>query len=273
MIHTALFVMLGAFLAALLRGFTGFGFVMAAVPLLSLGLPPTRVVPLAILMQIEVGLIDLPVAMRLCDWRSLAWLAPGMVLGTPLGLLVLTSLSAGRARLAIGLLIAGSVAVLAYGVRLPERPSRWLTLGVGMVSGTMSGLAGISGPPVVAYLLALPHRYRGGARLRDRLLRDHRLGRAGADDGGGAGHPAHPGLRGARVPHLVRRRARGRLGFPPHHLAPAPRDRARRALAAGADADPAGAGAGVIPAASSAGRYRAWGWRGGHAQNQGHTSG
>ncbi len=29
----------------------------------------------------------------------------------------------------------------------------------------------------------------------------------------------------------------------------------------------------VIPAASSAGRYRAWGWRGGHAQNQGLTSG
>ncbi len=29
----------------------------------------------------------------------------------------------------------------------------------------------------------------------------------------------------------------------------------------------------MIPAASSAGRYRAWGWRGGHAQNQGHTSG
>ncbi len=157
MIHTALLVVLGAFLAALLRGFTGFGFVMAAVPLLSLALPPTRVVPLAILLQIEVGLIDIPVAVRLCDWRSLAWLAPGMVLGTPLGLLVLTSLSTGNARLAIGLLIAGSVAVLACGVRLPERPSRWLTLGVGMVSGTMSGLAGMSGPPVVAYLLALPH--------------------------------------------------------------------------------------------------------------------
>ncbi len=29
----------------------------------------------------------------------------------------------------------------------------------------------------------------------------------------------------------------------------------------------------LIPAASSAGRYRAWGWRGGDAQNQGHTSG
>jgi len=157
MIHTALYAVLGAFLAALLRGFTGFGFVMAAVPLLSLALPPTEVVPLAILLQIEVGLIDLRAAVRVCDWRSLAWLVPGMALGTPLGLLVLTILSANHARLAIGLLIAGSVALLKRGLRLPERPSRWLTLGVGMVSGTMSGMAGISGPPVVAYLLALPH--------------------------------------------------------------------------------------------------------------------
>jgi uncharacterized protein len=156
MIHAALYAVLGAFLAALLRGFTGFGFVMAAVPLLSLALPPREVVPLAILLQIEVGLMDLPSAVRLCDWRALLWLVPGMVLGTPLGLLVLTSLSPNGARLMIGLLIAGSVAVLARGLRLPERPSRWLTLGVGMVSGTMNGMAGISGPPVVAYLLARP---------------------------------------------------------------------------------------------------------------------
>ncbi|MGH7044200.1 MAG: TSUP family transporter, partial [Acetobacteraceae bacterium] len=157
MIHTALFVVLGAFLAALLRGFTGFGFVMAVVPLLGLMLPPARVVPLAILLQAEIGLIDLPAAVRLCDWHSLAWLVPGLLLGTPLGLLVLTSLSADRARLAIGLLIGASVVLLARGVRMVERPSRWLTLGVGVVSGTMNGLAGIAGPPVVAYLLALPH--------------------------------------------------------------------------------------------------------------------
>jgi uncharacterized protein len=157
MIHTALFAVPGAFLAALLRGFTGFGFVMAAVPLLSLALPPTAVVPLALLLQIEVGLLDLPGAVGLCDWRSLAWLAPGMLLGTPLGVLVLLGLSEDRARLAIGLLIAGSVAVLARGVHLPERPSRWLAIGVGVVSGTMNGMAGMAGPPVVAYLLALPH--------------------------------------------------------------------------------------------------------------------
>ena len=154
--HAALVAVPGAFLAALLRGFTGFGFVMAAVPLLSLALPPREVVPLALLMQIEVGLMDMPHSLRHCDWPSLRWLVPGMVAGTPIGLLVLTHLSATSARLAIGLLIAASVVLLARGVRLPERPSRWLTLGVGTIAGTMSGMAGVSGPPIVAYLLARP---------------------------------------------------------------------------------------------------------------------
>ena len=157
MIATALFIVPGAFLAALLRGFTGFGFMMAAVPLLSLALPPTQVVPLAILLQLEVGLMDLPGAVRLCDWRSLRWLAPGILLGTPLGLLALTNLSVNGARLAIGLLIASAVLLLSRGLRLAEHPSRWVTFGVGVVSGTMSGLSGISGPPVMTYLLALPH--------------------------------------------------------------------------------------------------------------------
>lgn len=157
MIGTAAFVVAGAFLAALLRGFTGFGFVMAAVPLLSLALPPAQVVPLALMLQIEIGLIDLRAAVRLCDWASLVWLVPGMVVGTPLGLLALASLSARGARLAIGVLIASAVAMLARGLRLPPRPPRAVTVGAGVVAGAMSGMAGISGPAVVLYLLALPH--------------------------------------------------------------------------------------------------------------------
>ncbi|HTC08195.1 MAG TPA: hypothetical protein VK726_05405 [Acetobacteraceae bacterium] len=66
------FVVLSAFCAALLRGFTEFGFAIAAVPLLSLGLPPAQVVPLSALLQILASLIDL----RTTDWRSLAWLSP-----------------------------------------------------------------------------------------------------------------------------------------------------------------------------------------------------
>ena len=157
MLVTFLFVVFSTFLAALLRGFTGFGFAIAAVPLLSLVLPPARVVPLTVMLQVLASLVDLRAASRITDWRSMVWLTPGMVVGTPLGLFLLTRLSANDARLTIGVLILGSAMLLGRGLRLPARPANWMIGLVGVVSGVMNGVAAMSGPPVVAYLMALPH--------------------------------------------------------------------------------------------------------------------
>lgn len=157
MLMTSLFVILSAFIAALLRGFTGFGFSIAAVPLLSLVLPPARVVPLAVVLLVLASVGDLCAAARITDWRSLVWLSPGMVVGTPLGLWILTRMSANNARLTIGALILGSVVVLGRGLRLPAHPPKWMIGLVGVVSGVMNGVAAMSGPPVVAYVMALPH--------------------------------------------------------------------------------------------------------------------
>ena len=157
MLVTLLFVVFSEFLAALLRGFTGFGFAIAAVPLLSLVLPPARVVPLTVVLQVLASLVDLRAASRITDWRSMVWLTPGMVVGTPLGLFLLTRLSANDARLTIGVLILGSAMLLGRGLRLPARPANWMIGLVGVVSGVMNGVAAMSGPPVVAYLMALPH--------------------------------------------------------------------------------------------------------------------
>ena len=135
MLMTLVFVVLSAFCAALLRGFTGFGFAIAAVPLLSLGLPPSRVVPLSVLLQILASVIDLRSAARTTDWRSLAWLSPGLVIGTPVGLMLLTQLSAQHARLMFGLLIIGSALLLGRGLRLPPHPARWVVGVVGLLAG------------------------------------------------------------------------------------------------------------------------------------------
>jgi uncharacterized membrane protein YfcA len=153
----------GVLAAAVLRGFTGFGFGLAAVPLLSLALPPTQAVPLVVVLQSLVGLAGLRDAWRLCDWRAVRDLAPGLVCGIPVGLAILTTFPPDRVRLAIGLVIAGSVLVLWRGVRLAAIPSRAVTLAVGTLSGVMSGLSSMGGPPIVVYLLALAH---SAARVR-----------------------------------------------------------------------------------------------------------
>src|SRR6185295_47035 len=86
MIETLLIAVFGVFAAALLRGFTGFGFGLAAVPLLSLALPPAQVVPFVVVLQVIVGVGGLRGAARQCDWPAVAMLCPGTVLGIPLGL-------------------------------------------------------------------------------------------------------------------------------------------------------------------------------------------
>jgi uncharacterized protein len=150
-----LIAIFGVLAASILRGFTGFGFGLAAVPLLTLALPPTKVVPFVTVLQVLVGLSGLRSAWRIVEWRAVLGLAPGLVLGVPIGLAVLTEVPPNGVRLAIGLLIALSVVVLWRRVRLPPRPSRGVTLAAGLVSGMMNGLASMGGPPVVVYLLAL----------------------------------------------------------------------------------------------------------------------
>ena len=121
----------GIFLASLLRGFTGFGFGLAAVPLLSLALPPARAVPLVVLLQVVIGLSDLRAAWRVCDRRAIRDLMPGSLLGIPVGLAILAYLPANPVRLMIGVVIGFSVVLLWRGARLPPRPSSALTMGWG----------------------------------------------------------------------------------------------------------------------------------------------
>jgi uncharacterized protein len=157
MAETLIIAVFGVFAASLLRGFTGFGFGIAAVPLLSLALPPAKAVPFVVVLQVIVGGVGLRHAWSLCDWRAVGGLSPGLVLGIPIGLAVLTTLRADTVRLAIGCLILASVLLLWRGLRLSRTPSRALTIAVGLVAGVMSGLSSMGGPPIVVYLLALSH--------------------------------------------------------------------------------------------------------------------
>ena len=121
MVLTFLIAIAGIFLASVLRGFTGFGFGLAAVPLLSLVLPPAQVVPCVVLLNLIIGMAGMRKAVRQTDWRSMRGLLPGVLVGIPAGLLILTAFRANTVRLAIGLIIAASVAMLWRGARLPPK--------------------------------------------------------------------------------------------------------------------------------------------------------
>lgn len=144
------------FCAGLIRGFSGFGLSIAAVPLLSLIAPPAEVIPIVLLLQLFVSLSGLHGAAKICDWRSIRILSIGALVATPIGAWALTRLPAAPVRLAIAAIVFAAVLILSRGFRMDITPSRRRTLPFGLLSGLFNGLAGMPGPPIIAFYLAAP---------------------------------------------------------------------------------------------------------------------
>lgn len=140
--------------AGFMRGFTGFGFAMAAVPLLALVIAPARAVPFVVLLQLLAGIWDWREARRHAHWPSLPWLIAGAVAGTPLGTLSLRAMSADWARLAIAGAVLLAVLLMLRGFKLSAMPKGPALVGIGFAAGVLNGLAAMPGPPVIVLFLA-----------------------------------------------------------------------------------------------------------------------
>ncbi len=138
------------FLSAFIRGLTGFGMAIILVPVLALALLPVESVMIANVLGVLIGLSEIRRLVR--EAEKSAWVICAMVvLATPPGLWLLTVTEADLARLIIAL-----VAVFAFAIVLVPQSTRAVhgpiaTGGVGLLSGLMTGFAGMPGPPVVPY--------------------------------------------------------------------------------------------------------------------------
>lgn len=146
--------LLAVFAAAFLRGFTGFGFALAAVPSLSLILNPVVVVPCTLILAVLAGVQVLPKIRHLAHWRSVWILVVGSLVGSPIGIWLLTALPANAMRAGIGVVLMAAVAVLWRQPRMANPPSTALGLATGVVSGVLNGSTALAGPPVILYFLS-----------------------------------------------------------------------------------------------------------------------
>lgn len=142
------------FAAGWLRGYTGFGFALAAVPALSIILEPALIVPVAMLLQFLAGVQLLRKTRHQVEWPVIWPLLIGAAVGTPFGIWLLAALPAAPMRGFIGLILLVAVILLWRGVRFQVNPRSGLTLGIGGLSGILNGGTAIGGPPVVIYFLA-----------------------------------------------------------------------------------------------------------------------
>jgi len=136
--------------SAFVRGLTGFGMAILLVPVLALALPPVEAVVLTNALSLMIGATEIRTLVREAE-RSAWVIGAAVVVTTPLGLYALSLTGKDVARLVIALIaLSAFVAIL-----LPRRgegvPGKLATGSVGVLSGLMTGYAGMPGPPVVPY--------------------------------------------------------------------------------------------------------------------------
>lgn len=144
------------FLAAIVRGFSGFGLSLLAITAISLILPVAQIVPSIFLLEIAASINLIPSIWREIQWGSLRWLMVGYVVGLPIGGYALINAPAAPAQMVLGIFVIGTAILMLRGFHLARTPPAPATAATGVASGLLNGAFGIGGPPVVLFYFSTP---------------------------------------------------------------------------------------------------------------------
>jgi uncharacterized membrane protein YfcA len=144
----------GLFVAAVARGYSGFGFSALLVASWSLVTDPARAVALTLAMEVVASLLQAASVWRQIPWRRVAFLVAGAALGTPAGVWLLAHVPAGTMKLAIALFVLAAAVAMLAGMQLKKKAGGAGTAAVGVASGVANGAVAMGGVPVVLFLAA-----------------------------------------------------------------------------------------------------------------------
>lgn len=151
-----LFTAFTILVAGCVRGYGGFGFSMITVAALSWVLPPERIVPMILILEVGASLLLLPGAWSSVNCSALVWMLLGVVIGTPLGVWLLGTVSPASMKTAVAAIIFALAFFLRKGILLKHTPGRAQTVVTGTASGILNGAAAIGGAPAVLFFFASP---------------------------------------------------------------------------------------------------------------------
>jgi hypothetical protein len=138
---------LGAAVAGLVQGISGFAFAMVAMSIWVWGVDPQLAAVMAVFGGVTGQLISVLRVRR--GWHlSILWpFVVGSAIGIPLGTQLLPLLDPDRFKLVLGGLLVASCAAMLATARLPQitRGGRLADAGVGVLGGVMAPLSGFSG--------------------------------------------------------------------------------------------------------------------------------
>jgi uncharacterized protein len=144
------------FAAAVVRGYSGFGFSLLSITALSLLFEPRAIIPSIFILEVAASAHLMIAAWREVHWQSLRWLAAGCLIGTPAGVYLLARAPSAPLTLALSAIVLLASVLLARGFVLRAMPGRGATLATGLASGLLNGSIGIGGPPVVMFFFGSP---------------------------------------------------------------------------------------------------------------------
>lgn len=156
--------MLGILFAAyFIRGVTGFGSGLVAVPLLAMSHPLQFTVPVVMALDFIASLVLGNVGGKKADWREIRLLLPFGFIGASFGIFALIRFPSDIIVLSLGLF------VLFFGIRnvlgiQPEGSiSRLWAVPAGLIGSSAGALFGTSAPP---YIIYLTHRLQDKTAVR-----------------------------------------------------------------------------------------------------------
>ena len=141
------------FIASIIRGFNGFGFSATCISGFSFILTAIEIVPIILILEVLISVFMIPYIWNKIDWNFVLKILFGIIIGSPIGLLLLKYLDPKITHLSICIMIIFFSLLLMKGYsnqNINNNIGKFLT---GVVSGTLNGLTTLGGMPVALFLL------------------------------------------------------------------------------------------------------------------------
>ena len=142
-----------SFFAAIVKGSTGFGFGLLAIPVLALMLDVKLVIAMAVPLQLIIDVLILSSVWRHLDLQRVLPIVVAGALGVPLGIMVILNVSSEMLRPLVFSAVVLSSLIMITGYTLPIARERLAGAATGLTGGILYASMGISGPPMVLFML------------------------------------------------------------------------------------------------------------------------
>jgi len=148
-----IFILFTVFVASIIRGFNGFGFSATCISGFSFILPAIEIVPIILILEVLISIFMIPYIWNKIDWSFVSKILVGIIIGSPIGLILLKYLDSEITHLSVCIIIIFFSLLLMKGYSNQNINNNFGKFLTGIISGTLNSLTTLGGMPVALFLL------------------------------------------------------------------------------------------------------------------------